>query len=179
MEMSFKLKLFYFFPVLFCFCLPFGYLFLSGIIAVWTFISFFNIDKMQLKKGLMNKQLLLLYAFFLITLVSAALSSNKEEAVFSLEVKLAFVLFPYLFFCFRWPLEILKRCIISFVSGCFFACLYLIGRAFLYAVNGQPDYFFYSLLFHNIIKVLSVRFIAFRIRTLDLFSYSINRGKDI
>lgn len=145
MEMSFKLKLFYFFPVLFCFCLPFGYLFLSGIIAVWTFISFFNIDKMQLKKGLMNKQLLLLYAFFLITLVSAALSSNKEEAVFSLEVKLAFVLFPYLFFCFRWPLEILKRCIISFVSGCFFACLYLIGRAFLYAVNGQPDYFFYSL----------------------------------
>lgn len=145
MEMSFKQKLFYFFPVLFCFCLPFGYLFLSGIIALWTFTSFFNIDKVQLKKGLMNKQLFLLYAFFLITSVSAALSSNKEEAVFSLEVKLAFILFPYLFFCFKWPLEILRRCIISFVSGCFFACLYLIGRAFLYAFNGQPDYFFYSL----------------------------------
>lgn len=145
MEMSFKQKLFYFFPVLFCFCLPFGYLFLSGIIAMWTFTSFFNIDKVQLKKGLLNKQLLLLYAFFLITSVSAALSSNKEEAVFSLEVKLAFILFPYLFFCFKWPIEILRGCIISFVSGCFFACLYLIGRAFLYAFNGQPDYFFYSL----------------------------------
>lgn len=145
MEIPFKQKLFYFFPVLFCFCLPFGYLFLSGIIAMWTFTSFFSIDKVQLKKGLLNKQVLLLYAFFLITAVSAALSSNKEEAVFSLEVKLAFILFPYLFFCFKWPLEILRRCIISFVSGCFFACLYLIGRAFLYAFNGKPDYFFYSL----------------------------------
>jgi O-antigen ligase len=77
--------------------------------------------------------------------VSAYFSSNGQEALFSIEIKLSFILFPYLMFCFSWPPQILKRCVVAFVSGCFFACLYLIIRAFLYAFNGQPDYFFYTL----------------------------------
>ncbi len=145
MVIPFKQKLFYFFPVLFCFCLPFGSIVLSALVAMWTLVSFFNMERSQLKKGLLNINLQILWLFFLITVVSALTSSNKTEGGFSIEVKLTFMLFPYLFFCFKWPLDILKRCIISFVSGCFFACLYLIARAFLYAVNGQPDYFFYSL----------------------------------
>ncbi len=35
--------------------------------------------------------------------------------------------------------------VISFVSGCFFACVYLIVRALLYTINGKQDYFFYTL----------------------------------
>jgi len=145
MEITLKQKLFYFFPVLFCFCLPFGSLFLSGLIVFWILVSFLNIDKRQLKAGFLNPKLILFYLFFFVTVISALLSSNIAEAGFSVEIKLTFFFFPYLFFCFKWPIEILKRCVISFVSGCFFACLYLIARASLYAFNGQPDYFFYSL----------------------------------
>jgi len=145
MEVTLKQKLFYFFPVLFCFCLPFGSLVLSVLIILWILLSFVNIEKDQLKKGFANKKLILFYLFFVLTVISALVSKNEVEAGFSVEVKLTFFFFPYLFFCFKWPVEILKRCVISFVSGCFFACLYLIARAFLYASNGHPDYFFYSL----------------------------------
>jgi len=145
MEIPLKQKLFYFFPVLFCFCLPFGSLVLSGLIVLWILSSFLNISKKELKAGFLNTKLIVFYAFFFLTVISALVSSNQEEAHFSVEVKLTFLFFPYLFFCFKWPIEILKHCVISFVSGCFFACLYLIARAFLYAFNGQPDYFFYSL----------------------------------
>jgi O-antigen ligase len=144
MELTLRKKLFYFFPVLFCFCLPFGSLLLSVIIILWTFTSFFNIDKEQLKRGFLNKQLLLFYLFFLITLISSVFSANRVEALFAVEIKMGLLLFPYLLFCFKWPIPILKRCVVAFVSGCFFASLYLILRAFLYSLNGQPEYFFYT-----------------------------------
>lgn len=145
MNISLRQKLFYFFPVLLCFCLPFGSLLLSGIVTTWFVYSFFCIDKEQFKKGIRNKFFIVPVLFFFLTLISALLSKNKEEALFSIEIKLTLLIFPFLFFCFKWPLDILKRCVISFVSGCFFACLYLIARAFTYASNGQSEYFFYSL----------------------------------
>ena len=144
MELPLKQKLFYFFPVLFCFCLPFGSLLLSGIIIFWVITSFFNIDYQFFLKGIRNRNLWLIVLFFILTVLSAFLSSNSSEALFSIEVKMSFLLIPYLMFCFRWPMPILKRCIVSFVSGCFFACLYLIVRAFLFFLQGSPEYFFYS-----------------------------------
>lgn len=143
-------KLFYFFPVLLCFCLPFGLIYIAPIIMLWTLTSLFILKRDQLKQGLKNPKLIGLILFFVLTALSAAFSGNSKEALFSIEVKMTFVLFPFLFFCFKWPLAILKRCIISFVSGCFFACLYLILRAFFYSMNGHPEYFFYSL-FSNFI----------------------------
>src|SRR5690606_10461938 len=111
----------------------------------WFIYSFFCIDTGQLKKGIRNKFFIVPVIFFFLTVISAALSKNKEEALFSIEIKLTLLIFPFLFFCFKWSLNILKRCVISFVSGCLFACLYLIARAFTYASNGQSEYFFYSL----------------------------------
>lgn len=145
MEFPLKQKLFYFFPVVFCFCLPFGSRITSIIIALWTFLSFFNINFDQFKRGLAHRNLLTLVFFFLLTLISAFLSDNKQEGLFGVEVKLSLLLFPYLFFCFQWPVQILKRCVVSFVSGCFFASIYLIGRAFFYSLNGHPEFFFYTL----------------------------------
>jgi len=144
MELSVKQRLFYFFPALFCFCLPFGSLVLSGLIVLWTITSLFNIDKEQFKAGIKNKNLWLLSAFFFLTLVSALFSSNKAEANFSVEIKMSFLIFPYLFFCFKWPLQIIKRCLVSFVSGCFFASAFLILRASYYAFTGHTEYFFYT-----------------------------------
>ncbi|WP_317898210.1 O-antigen ligase family protein [Aurantibacillus circumpalustris] len=143
--MTLKQNFFYFFPVLFCFCLPFGSIVLGALVVFWIIASFFNLNVSQLKRGFSNPKLILFYLFFFLTVISALISSNKAEAGFSVEVKLTFFFFPYLFFCFEWPVEILKRCVISFVSGCFFASLYLIFRAFLFAADGQPEYFFYTL----------------------------------
>lgn len=145
MELTTNKKLFYFFPVLFCFCLPFGSLVLSAIIVFWLISSFFVIDLLELKKGLRNKNLWLIYLFFLLTALSALTSSNTTESLSAVEIKFSFLIFPYLFFCFQWPKEILKRCLTSFVSGCFFASIYLILRSSFYAFNGNPEYFFYTL----------------------------------
>jgi len=145
MDLTFKQRIFYFFPVLFCFCLPFGTLILSGIIILWGISSFFNIEKKSLVKGFKNPTLLLLYIFFFITCISALFSENKYEALFNIENKLSFIFLPYYIFCFRWPVEVIKKCLVSFVSGCFFACVYLIVRATMFAFKGHPEYFFYTL----------------------------------
>jgi O-antigen ligase len=166
-KVPFRLKLFYFWPVLLCFCLPFGTGALSAVIALWTLNSFFNIDPAQLRNGLRSVPFWLMVAFFLATVTSAAFSENHEDALFSIEVKLTFMLFPFLFFCFRWPLGILKRCVVSFVSGCFFACILLIARALYFAIGGHPEYLFYTM-FSNFIHasyfsmylLLSVAFVV-------------------
>jgi O-antigen ligase len=145
MQLPLKQKLFYFFPVLFCFCLPFGSRILSVIVGCWTLVSFFNLQKDDIKKGFKNTSLWLLFAFFILTVISAIFSENKAQGLFAIEVKLSVFLFPWLLFCFYWPTEILKRCVVAFVSGCFFASVYLITRAFYYSLNGQPEYFFYTL----------------------------------
>jgi O-antigen ligase len=144
MELSFKQRIFYFFPVLFCFCLPFGSLILSALIILWGITSFFNIDKKQLVHGFKNPALILLYLFFILTAISALFSENKNEALFNLELKLGFIFLPFYLFCFRWPVEVIKKCLVSFVSGCFFASLVLIVRACIYALSGHPEYFFYT-----------------------------------
>lgn len=169
METSFKQNLFYFCPALFCFCLPFGSMVLSAIIVLWVLVSFFNISRKQLKQGFMNKRLQLFYAFFLLTVISALFSSNLREAGFSIEVKLSFFFLPYLFFCFKWPPDILKRCAVSFVSGCFFACLYLIGRACVYAAKGNPEYFFYTLFSDFIHASYFAMYLVFAITIIAVF----------
>src|SRR4051812_49377608 len=145
MEIPLSKKLFYFFPVFFCFCMPFGSLLLSGIVAGWTFFSFLNLQKASLAQGLRKPLLWLMFSFFILTCLSALFSGKGVDAFFAVEIKLSFIIFPYLLFCFTYPPDIIKRCIISFVSGCFFACLYLIVRAFIFSANGRPEYFFYTL----------------------------------
>jgi O-antigen ligase len=111
----------------------------------WTLVSFFNVNKEEVVNGIKNKSSWVLLAFFLWTLVSAFFSDDVSERGFTIEVKMTFLIFPFLLFCFHWPLAILRRCVIAFVSGCFFASLYLILRAFSYALGGDSDYFFYTM----------------------------------
>lgn len=145
LTLSTEKKVFYFFPVLFSFCLPFGSLVLSWIIIVWTLVSFFNIDRSTFNRILKNRSSWLPLLFFIATIISALLSENKKEAAFSVEVKMTLLILPYLFFGFSWPLSILRRSIIAFVSGCFFATLYLLLRATSYSMAGQTEYFYYTL----------------------------------
>jgi O-antigen ligase len=144
MKVTFFKQVFYAFPVLFCFMLPFGGLILSGIIIAWLILSIFNLKDSKLQLGIKNIQFKLLCLFFISTCVSAFFSYNSSEALTSIEIKFSFIIFPWLFFCFEYPISILKKCLIGFVSGCFFACIILLGRAAFYAFNGQSEYFFYT-----------------------------------
>jgi O-antigen ligase len=143
-ELSMKQRLFWFFPVLFCFLIPFGSLVLSGILVLWGLVSFFNMDVRQLKIGIKKRELQLLVAFLLLTAISAIFSKNKSEALFNIENKMSFLIIPYYVFCFHWSPVVIKKCINAFVSGCFFACFYLIARATVLYFQGQPEYFFYN-----------------------------------
>ena len=138
-------QLFYACPVLFCFVLPFGGPILSLIIIAWIFLSFFNINQSSLKRALFKKQSSILILFFILTCLSALYSSNQKEAITCIEIKLSFIIFPWLLFYFEYPVQILKKCLISFVSGCFFASLILLIRSTIYAVQGHPEYYFYTL----------------------------------
>lgn len=144
MPLSLNKRLFIFFPTLFCFCLPFGFSVLSIIIALWFLTSFFNGNQRNIKEGVKNNAFIWSVLFFLITCISAVLSSNHSDAVSAIEIKISFVVLPYLLFCFNWPVDVLKRFVVAFVSGCLFACIYLIVRATIYAVNGHPEYYFYT-----------------------------------
>lgn len=145
---NWKQGLFYFFSSVFCFAFPFRQFgtelpISSYLIIGWLLFSFFNLDKKYLIIGLKNKAYIFSQLFFLATLLSALIigGPEKEKAI---EVKLSFLLLPYLVFCFNYPSQMMKRFVISFVSGCFFASVFLILRGLHYAVNGQSEYLTYT-----------------------------------
>jgi len=137
-------KLFEYLPVLFSFLLPFGGNYLSLIIILWFIISLFCFSKEQGLKGIRNPSFLVVLIFFMMHCLSAAFSSNKTEALTSIEVKMSFLAFPYFFFLFKISTRAIKQMLAAFVSGCLFALLFLLGRAaWIYFARGE-NYFFYN-----------------------------------
>jgi O-antigen ligase len=136
--------LFYFFPVIIAFIMPFGNALSSPLIALWFLTSFFCVKDIFIKANLKNKWFLAIIAFFLLTLISNYLFFNVKDPISSIEVKLSFLMFPLLFFLFSINLAVARRVIAAFVSGCLFACMICIGRAFMYLFQGDSSYFSYS-----------------------------------
>lgn len=134
---------FYFLPTVFAFCLPFGGFILSYIVIAWLFFSLFNIKYQKLKQGIKSKALIVSFCFFVLTLLSSIIKGG-QEASSSIEVKLSFAIFPFLFFCFDYPIVIIKRVLMAFVSGSFFACLFLLIRGIYFAINNKPEYLVYT-----------------------------------
>jgi O-antigen ligase len=134
---------FYFFPVLFGFCLPFGGYVLSYIIVAWLLFSLFAINKTKWLSGLKQLPFVFSVLFFVVTVISAIWKGGPERWS-SIEIKLSFIIFPYLFYCFNYPVSIVKRMLVAFVSGNFFAGLLLLIRGTYYALQNQPEYLTYS-----------------------------------
>jgi len=135
--------LFYFFPVIIAFLLPFGNAITSPLIALWLITSFFCFK--QLFEGKWkNIWFIGGISFFALSVISNFLYYNPADALSAVEVKLTFFLFPFLFFLFKFNKEVTKRIVIGFVSGCMFACFFCLARAFLYLFQGDSSYFYYS-----------------------------------
>lgn len=134
----------YNFPLIIAFLLPFG-LNLSIFIVLWS-LSFFLFDDVKggMKKVLSTKWSWVLIGFFILHSAAYFFSSNKPEALTSIEIKLSFLAFPILFFVSGYSEVQIKKIVISFVSGCFLVCMICLFRAgFLYFFQNF-NAFFYS-----------------------------------
>jgi O-antigen ligase len=132
------------FPLLISFLLPFGINY-GSIIALWL-ICFFVFDdvKSGLKKMFANTWSYIFIAFFIIHAIGYFFSINKAEALSSIEIKLPFILLPFLIFTSNFNELQLKKITISFVSGCLilaFTCLF--RATYLYYIM-DTNAFFYS-----------------------------------
>lgn len=123
--------------------MPFGGYALSYIIVAWLALSLFAIDKKKWLNGIKQLPFIFSVLFFLLTVLSAIWKGGPEKWS-SIEIKLSFIIFPYLFYCFNYPLSIVKRILVAFVSGNFFAGLLLLIRGTYYALQHQTEYLTYS-----------------------------------
>jgi O-antigen ligase len=133
---------FNFLPVLFAFLMPFGG-FLSVLLILWFISSWFCFNKESFKSGLKNKWFLLLVLFFVLHCISGPASDNLKEGISGIERKLSFLAFPYFFFLFNIKTDTIKRMMVAFVSGCFFALLFCIIRScYVYFSTGENEFFY-------------------------------------
>ncbi len=136
--------IFYSLPVLIAFILPFGNALTSPLIALWFLTSLFFINGISKKTNLKNEWFLIITGFFILTVISNFIFYNANDPLNAIEIKLSFLLFPFLFFLFEINYLVARRIIASFVSGCLFACIVCIGRAFKHLFQGDSSYFYYS-----------------------------------
>jgi len=136
--------LFYFFPVLIAFILPFGNALTSPVIALWFITSLFCSKEMFQKANLSNTWFIAILAFFGLTVISNFIFYNPNDPLNAIEIKLSFLLFPLLFFLYEINYNVARRVIAAFVSGCLFACTLCLGRAFMHLFQGDSSYFYYS-----------------------------------
>jgi O-antigen ligase len=124
--------------------MPFGVM-VGPIVISWFVASWFLFDKNKFINGFKNPWFLLMFAFILMHTISGFLSHNKHEGLSNIEVKLSFLAFPYFFFLFGVDTSIVKRMVVAFVSGCFFALMACLFRATYIYFNSGENEFFYSL----------------------------------
>jgi O-antigen ligase len=131
-------------PVLFTFLIPFGG-YLAVIIILWFITSLFCFNKEKFRTGFKNPWFLLMLGFFFMHGISGLLSGNKQEGLTGVEVKLSFLAFPYFFFLCDINSNTIKRMMMAFVSGCFFALLVCLVRAAYIYFTADDNEFFYNL----------------------------------
>lgn len=137
-------RLLYLFPVLLAFLIPFGSVMLSWIIALWSIVAIGNYKSFSIRKIKAGFSFWLLPLFFGMTVLSALQHGPPAEQSAAIEIKLSFLLFPFLFGGFVYPAAVIKRTLMAFVSGCFFATVFLLLRALYYSLQGDFSHFFYT-----------------------------------
>jgi O-antigen ligase len=131
-------------PLLIAFLLPFGINY-AVFILLWA-VCFFAFDDVKggMKKVISNKWTYVLIGFFFLHAIGYFFSHNKSEALTSIEIKLSFLAFPILIFASNYSDVNIRKIAITFVSGCFIACLICLFRAFYEYYFNDFNAFFYS-----------------------------------
>jgi O-antigen ligase len=132
------------------FLMPYGIM-VGPFVITWFISSWFQFDKEKFFSGAKNPWFLTMIFFLILHVVSGLLSDNKQEGLTGIETKLSFLAFPYFFFLFNISDGTVKRSVIAFVTGCFFALMICIFRAtYIYLTNGENEFFYnlFSVLIH-------------------------------
>ena len=134
----------YNFPLLIAFFLPFGINY-AVFILLWL-IGFFLFEDLNVsfKRILNNKWSYVILAFFFLHAIGFLFSQNKSDALTAIEIKLCFLAFPILIFGTKYTEIQVRKIIITFVSGCFLACMFCLFRAFYLYLFEDFNAFFYS-----------------------------------
>ncbi len=150
MKTNWRNNSFNYWPLVFAFALPFGGIVLSWIIAVWSIHSFTLIPMRIKKNGWRSVWFGALVLFFVITLISAALSTNTAEGITAIEVKLSFLLLPYLLFLFKYPKTVYYQSIVSYIVGLVISLfsLLIIGGVQYLQMGQFPYYMDFSYFLH-------------------------------
>ncbi len=134
----------YLFPLVMAFLLPFNF----GVAIVAAFwlagFIFLGDTRTMALQAFRQKWFYVLSSFFLLHVLAYTYTSNKAEAAFSIEIKLSFLIFPFLLFAHRFNAMQASRIVAGFVLGCLCACLFNVGRATWYYVTQHVNYFYYS-----------------------------------
>ena len=164
------LKYNYYFPLIIALLLPFGVNY-APIIALWI-IAFFTINinvKTQIVKAFQSKWLYVFWAFFAIHLIGYFFSNNKAEASWNIEIKINFLVLPFLILATSFSKKEILKIKLAFVLGCLLCLVYCMVRAiYLFYVENlnsfsyssftyflHPSYFAMYLLFAILILLLS------------------------
>lgn len=115
----------YILPLSIALMLPFGINY-TLIIVIWSVLFLlFNTNNAELKKIFENKWSYVLIGFFLIHAIGYFFSENKAVALFAIEKKLGFLLFPAFFIFFSLYRKAIEQNNFG-IHRCMFRCFFIL-----------------------------------------------------
>lgn len=121
MKLNYPLVNFYF-AIAIAFLLPFKIL-ISPVIACWLIFQFLNYEEIDFKTKFKKSALLLPIIFFSTHLLAYFFTENTKEALFSIELKLSFLILPFLVIQSKNTIERTNKILFAFVSANIIALL--------------------------------------------------------
>ncbi len=133
----------YILPLSISVMLPFGINY-TLIIVIWSVLFLlFNTNNTDLKKIFKNNWSYVLIGFFLIHAIGYFFSDNKAVALFAIEKKLGFLLFPIFLYSASYSEKQFNKIIIGFIAACAVTSLFCFGRIIYRFYNeGATDFFY-------------------------------------
>jgi O-antigen ligase len=163
----------FYFALLIAVFLPFKFL-ISPLIGCWLIYNLFSFHKLNWISFFKNTIFQASILFFLAHAIAYFFSVNKKEALFSIELKLSFLILPILFFISDFDNKTKNKLLFTFVFSCLlsvFICI--INSLFYFFKNNElltynnfclfmhPSYFSMYLCFSVIILFLRFNYLNF------------------
>jgi O-antigen ligase len=156
----------FYFAFLIALLLPFKFL-ISPLIGCWLLYNLFSFSNQNWKSIYQNNTIMFSLLFFLAHTLAYFFSNNKKEALFSIELKLSFLIMPVLFFISRFDNKSKNKLLFSFVISCLLSAFICITNSLINFIKNNelltynnfclfmhPSYFAMYLCFSVIILIL-------------------------
>jgi O-antigen ligase len=142
----------FWFPTVFVLLLPLGLLH-NIVLGTWILLFLFlGMRKDSFQSILKNKIAIISLFFFLLYLIYYFFTKNKLEAATAIEIKLSFIMFPFLLLAHSYrPNEMRKICL-AFIAGCSITAIFCLLRAtYVYFVEYKNEFFYgnFSVFLHS------------------------------